>query len=124
MDKDDMAQRLQQAGHHLSQKPEGPQASPFAMLRRAFTGHGKNTSADTRGQVSNPAGASVGGAAQGSARGSAAPVAALAVPLPPVLPLDPAHLLVEADLDVGFTRSDIHHQIHEFGMALHLVRYQ
>ncbi|GLC64776.1 hypothetical protein PLESTF_000206300 [Pleodorina starrii] len=39
-------------------------------------------------------------------------------PLPPMLHLDPAHLLVEADLDVGFTRADIETELHQLGSEL------
>ncbi|EFJ45353.1 hypothetical protein VOLCADRAFT_94502 [Volvox carteri f. nagariensis] len=39
-------------------------------------------------------------------------------PLPPVLHLDPAHLLVEADLEVGLTRSDIELELHKFSTNL------
>ncbi|GIL49470.1 hypothetical protein Vafri_5797 [Volvox africanus] len=43
---------------------------------------------------------------------------AAAVPLPPVLHLDPAQLLVEADLDVGLTRADIQTELHQFASAV------
>ncbi|GIL49464.1 hypothetical protein Vafri_5794 [Volvox africanus] len=51
-------------------------------------------------------------------RGAPPPPPQSQLVLPPVLHLDPAQLLVEADLDVGLTRADIQTELHQFASAV------